>query len=187
MDTVYRNRIADKLLAQELEGMGAVLIKGPKWCGKTTTAERIAKSVIYIDDPYAAELNIRTSEVNPSLLLEGETPRLIDEWQIAPKLWDAVRFAVDRRKADGQFILTGSSVPIDEEYENKIKHTGTGRIAQITMRPMSSWEAGDSNGSVSLSSLFDGNLDIQGINDKNIDDIALCLPWWLAQSNTAES
>ena len=180
MDTVYRNRIADKLLAQELEGMGAVLIKGPKWCGKTTTAERIAKSVIYIDDPYAAELNIRTSEVNPSLLLEGETPRLIDEWQIAPKLWDAVRFAVDRRKADGQFILTGSSVPIDEEDENKIKHTGTGRIAQITMRPMSSWEAGDSNGSVSLSSLFDGNLDIQGINDKNIDDIAfyVCRGGW---------
>ena len=180
MDTVYRNRIADKLLAQELEGMGAVLIKGPKWCGKTTTAERIAKSVIYIDDPYAAELNIRTSEVNPSLLLEGEIPRLIDEWQIAPKLWDAVRFAVDRRKADGQFILTGSSVPIDEEDENKIKHTGTGRIAQITMRPMSSWEAGDSNGSVSLSSLFDGNLDIQGINDKNIDDIAfyVCRGGW---------
>lgn len=180
MDAVYRNRIADKLLAQELEGMGAVLIKGPKWCGKTTTAERIAKSVIYIDDPYAAELNIRTSEVNPSLLLEGETPRLIDEWQIAPKLWDAVRFAVDRRKADGQFILTGSSVPIDEEDENKIKHTGTGRIAQITMRPMSSWEAGDSNGSVSLSSLFDGNLDIQGINDKNIDDIAfyVCRGGW---------
>ena len=105
-DLMYKPRIADELLARELEGMGAVLIKGPKWCGKTTTAEQMAESVIYIDEPENVDQNIRTSEINPSQLLEGKTPRLIDEWQIAPKLWDAVRFTVDRRKLDGQFILT---------------------------------------------------------------------------------
>lgn len=176
-NSTYKPRIADKLLRQELEGMGAVLIKGPKWCGKTTTAEQLARSVIYIDEPENAELNIRTSEINPSQLLEGDTPRLIDEWQIAPKLWDAVRFTVDRRKLDGQFILTGSAVPSDPAKE---KHSGTGRIAQITMRPMSLWESGDSNGNVSLRELFAGNPDISGINNSNIDDIAyyICRGGW---------
>ena len=180
--TVYRPRIADELLSRELEGMGAVLIKGPKWCGKTTTAEQQAKSVIYIDEPENVDLNIRTSEINPSQLLEGDVPRLIDEWQIAPKLWDAVRFTVDRRKLDGQFILTGSSVPADRDSNNNklTKHSGTGRIAQITMRPMSLWESGDSNGSVSLKDLFNGNLDVSGISEKNIYDIAyyICRGGW---------
>lgn len=173
----YKPRIADKILAQELEGMGAVLIKGPKWCGKTTTAEQQAKSIIYIDDPESVELNIRTSEINPSQLLDGDTPRLIDEWQIAPKLWDAVRYTVDRRKLDGQFILTGSAVPSDPNEE---KHSGTGRIAQITMRPMSLWESGDSNGSVSLEELFNGRLDVSGINNHDINDIAyyICRGGW---------
>ena len=173
----YKPRIADELLARELEGMGAVLIKGPKWCGKTTTAEQLAESVIYIDEPENVDQNIRTSEINPSQLLEGKTPRLIDEWQIAPRLWDAVRFAVDRRKLDGQFILTGSAVPSDPRLE---KHSGTGRIAQITMRPMSLWESGDSTGTVSLRDLFNGNHDIAGVSEYDINDIAyfICRGGW---------
>lgn len=173
----YKPRIADELLARELEGMGAVLVKGPKWCGKTTTAEQLAESVIYIDEPENVDQNIRTSEINPSQLLEGKTPRLIDEWQIAPRLWDAVRFAVDRRKLDGQFILTGSAVPSDPRLE---KHSGTGRIAQITMRPMSLWESGDSTGTVSLRDLFTGNHDIAGISEYDINDIAyfICRGGW---------
>ena len=174
---MYKPRIADGLLARELEGMGAVLIKGPKWCGKTTTAEQMAESVIYIDEPENVDQNIRASEINPSQLLDGKTPRLIDEWQIAPKLWDAVRFTVDRRKLDGQFILTGSAVPSDPKQEN---HSGTGRIAQITMRPMSLWESGDSSGAVSLHELFNGNLSISGINKSDINDIAyyICRGGW---------
>ena len=173
----YKPRIADELLARELEGMGAVLIKGPKWCGKTTTAEQLAESVIYIDEPENVDQNIRTSEINPSQLLEGKTPRLIDEWQIAPRLWDAVRFTVDRRKLDGQFILTGSAVPSDPRLE---KHSGTGRIAQITMRPMSLWESGDSTGTVSLRELFTGKHDIAGISKYDINDIAyfICRGGW---------
>ena len=176
-NAIYKPRIADNLLQRELEGMGAVLIKGPKWCGKTTTAEQQAKSVIYIDEPENVDLNIRTSEINPSQLLEGEVPRLIDEWQIAPKLWDAVRYTVDRRKLDGQFILTGSAVPSDT---GNMHHSGTGRIAQVTMRPMSLWESGDSNGSVSLRELFSGNQDIAGTCDADINDIAyyICRGGW---------
>ena len=174
---MYKPRIADELLARELEGMGAVLIKGPKWCGKTTTAEQMAESVIYIDEPENVDQNIRASEINPSQLLDGKTPRLIDEWQIAPKLWDAVRFTIDRRKLDGQFILTGSAVPSDPKQEN---HSGTGRIAQITMRPMSLWESGDSSGAVSLHELFNDNLSISGINKSDINDIAyyICRGGW---------
>ena len=176
----YKPRIADKLLSAELEGSGAVLIKGPKWCGKTTTAEQQANSVLYMDKPDEVDLNIRTSELNPSLLLEGDTPRLIDEWQVAPKLWDAIRYTVDRRKLDGQFILTGSSVPPDKQKQETMRHSGTGRIASVVMRPMSLWESGDSNGMVSLGSLFNGNLDISGISDKSIDDIAylICRGGW---------
>ena len=178
-ESVYKPRIADKLLTRELEGMGAVLIKGPKWCGKTTTAEQHAKSIIYIDKPEDVDYNIRASESNPSLILDGDVPRLIDEWQIAPKIWDAVRYTVDRRKKDGQFILTGSAVPLDRE-KAEIKHSGTGRIAQITMRPMSLWESGDSNGSVSLGGLFKGNLDIAGVSNNDINDLAylVCRGGW---------
>lgn len=179
----YKPRIADAILASKLEGMGAVLIKGPKWCGKTTTAEQQARSVIYIDDPENVDRNILSSEINPSLLLEGEVPRLIDEWQVAPKLWDAVRYTVDRRKLDGQFILTGSSVPPlkkNDEDEGPTKHSGTGRIAQIAMRPMSLWESGESNGAVSMRSLFSGDLEIAGIGEARINDIAhlVCRGGW---------
>lgn len=154
--TNYRPRIADRILAEKLEGMGAVLIEGPKWCGKTTTAEQQAHSVLYMDDPSKKAMNITTASLQPSLLLAGDTPRLIDEWQIAPQLWDAVRFEVDHRPEDGQFILTGSAVPLIGEEDKLRMHSGTGRIARVRMRPMSLWESGDSTGTVSLRALFDG-------------------------------
>lgn len=152
----YRPRIADSILSNKLKGMGAVLIEGPKWCGKTTTAEQQSKSVIYMDDPRHKDSYIETVSVDPSLLLEGAVPRLIDEWQIAPSLWDAIRFTVDHRGEDGQFILTGSAVPLIDEEEKKKMHTGTGRIGRLRMRTMSLWESGDSSGKISLKSLFEG-------------------------------
>lgn len=152
----YRPRIADSILSNKLKGMGAVLIEGPKWCGKTTTAEQKAESVIYMDSPRNRESYIEAASIDPSLLLDGATPRLIDEWQIVPRLWDAVRFTVDHRGDDGQFILTGSAVPLVDEEEMKKTHTGTGRIGRIKMRTMSLWESGDSSGKISLKSLFDG-------------------------------
>ena len=176
----YKPRIADKLLARKLEGMGAVLIEGPKWCGKTTTAEQQARSVLYMDEPRNKRLNLQTADVNPELLLLGETPRLIDEWQIAPQLWDAVRFAVDHRNADGQFILTGSAVPLCAEARDVVSHTGTGRVARLRMRPMSLWESGDSNGAVSLRELFSERPDVAAVNDAGIDDVAyfVCRGGW---------
>lgn len=143
--------MADKILARKLKGKGAVLIQGAKWCGKTTTAEQTAKSVLYMSKPDEVKANLIAADINPSKLLEGETPRLIDEWQIAPKLWDAVRFEVDHRKNLGQFILTGSAVPSDD---NEILHTGTGRFAWIKMRPMTLFESGDSSGEISLKEMF---------------------------------
>lgn len=147
----YRKRIADKMLAEKLEAMGAVLIEGPKGCGKTTTAEQQAKSVLYMDDPQYMEQYVQMAQTDIRVLLKGATPRLIDEWQIVPKFWDAIRFEVDHREEDGQFMLTGSAVPPDI---SKIHHTGTGRYGWLTMRPMSLWESGDSNGTVSLGDLF---------------------------------
>ena len=168
----YKKRIADELLLKKLKGKGAVLIQGPKWCGKTTTAEQISGSILYMANPEDKEQNITLSELNPSLLLKGETPRLIDEWQIAPKLWDAVRFEVDHREALGQFILTGSAVPANMD---EITHTGTGRFAYLTMRPMSLYESGESNGTVSLLELFNNPSKLNGINELTLDDIAfLC-------------
>ena len=148
----YRKRIADEILKRKLEGKGAVLIAGPKWCGKTTTAEQISKSVLYMDDPEKKEQNITMAEINPKRLLNGETPRLIDEWQLAPKLWDAIRFEVDHRGELGQFVITGSSVPPNT---NEITHSGTGRFSWLTMRPMSLFESEESTGEVSLTDLFD--------------------------------
>lgn len=173
----YRPRIIDSLLKRKLEGKGAVLIKGPKWCGKTTTAEQLAGSVLYMADTKDRDQNINLANVDPHYLLDGPTPRLIDEWQVAPVLWDAVRFEVDHRKGHGQFILTGSVVMHDDaEAEKKqIRHTGTGRIAQLVMRTMSLWESGDSNGSVSLKELFESPERIVGMSDKSLTDIAyLC-------------
>lgn len=173
----YRKRIADGILKRKLEGKGAVLIVGPKWCGKTTTAEQIAASVLYMDDPEKKEQNITMSELNPKRLLKGDVPRLIDEWQLAPKLWDAVRFEVDHRGATGQFVLTGSAVPADTK---KITHSGTGRFTWLTMRPMSLYESGDSKGSVSLKDLFDDVAEIDGEAELSIDRLAflICRGGW---------
>lgn len=173
----YRKRIADAVLSRKLEGKGAVLIEGAKWCGKTTTAEQIAGSVLYMDDPEKKEQNITMADMNPKRLLQGETPRLIDEWQLAPKLWDAIRFEVDHRRELGQFILTGSAVPADTR---EISHSGTGRFSWLTMRPMSLFESGDSTGEVSLKDLFDGKTEIDGSSGIDIDRLAflVCRGGW---------
>lgn len=168
----YKKRIADDVLKRKLLGKGAVLIQGPKWCGKTTTAEQISESILYMTDPEFKEQYLSLVDINPKILLSGEVPRLIDEWQIAPKLWDAIRFEVDHRDDEGQFILTGSSVPVDMDA---ITHTGTGRFARLTMRPMSLYESGESNGSVSLKELFNSPDNINGINKLSLEDVAyLC-------------
>ncbi len=173
----YRKRIADEILKKKLEGKGAVLIEGPKWCGKTTTAEQIASSVLYMDDPEKKEQNILLSEIKPKLLLNGAKPRLIDERQLAPKLWDVIRFEVDHRDELGLFILTGSSVPTRSE---EITHFGTGRFSRLTMRPMSLYESGDSTGEVSLKKLFDDDKEITGSSKINIERLAflLCRGGW---------
>lgn len=173
----YRPRIADRILARKLEGKGAVLIEGPKWCGKTTTAEQIAASVLYLDDPETKEQNLTMAGINPKRLLAGEAPRLIDEWQLAPKLWDAIRFEVDHRGDLGQFILTGSAVPADTR---EVTHSGTGRFAWMTMRPMSLFESGDSSGEVRLSELFSGPKGIDGESRIDLDRLAflICRGGW---------
>jgi predicted AAA+ superfamily ATPase len=167
----YLPRICDYELKDALSVMGSVLIEGAKWCGKTSTAENVAGSVVYMQDPDKARSYREIADTKPSLLLQGQTPRLIDEWQMAPELWDAVRFEVDRRNEPGQFILTGSAVPADDVTE----HTGTGRFARITMRPMSLFESKESSGSVSLADLFAGNHDIEGISTLSIEQIAFVL------------
>lgn len=173
----YRKRIADDILIRKLEGKGAVLIEGPKWCGKTTTAEQLAASILYMDDPEKKEQNIAMSELNPKRLLKGATPRLIDEWQLAPKLWDAIRFEVDHRGELGQFVLTGSAVPADTR---EITHSGTGRFTWLTMRPMSLYESGDSTGEVRLKDLFSGAAEIDGASNLSIDRLAflVCRGGW---------
>ena len=173
----YKKRIIDRLLKRKLEGKGAVLLQGPKWCGKTTTAEQIAGSILYMTEPGNLQRNLELANLDPSLLLQGTTPRLIDEWQIAPKLWDAVRFEVDHRQARGQFILTGSAVP---PSTSEIIHTGTGRFAKLTMRPMSLYESLESSGEVSLGELFSAPEKIRGNNDKRLQDIAylICRGGW---------
>ena len=169
----YKRRIADKLLEKKLKGKGAVLIQGPKWCGKTTTAEQISKSILYMAKPEDKSQNLILADINPSALLEGETPRLIDEWQIAPKLWDAIRFEIDHRNTEGNFILTGSAVPADM---SEVTHSGTGRFAWLTMRPMTLYESGESNGEISLESLFNNKEEnISAKNNLDLNDIAfLC-------------
>ena len=173
----YKNRIVDEILEKKLKGKGAVLIQGPKWCGKTTTAEQISKSILYMAKSDEKEQNLTMAEINPSLLLQGEVPRLIDEWQIAPKLWDAIRYEIDHRNAEGQFILTGSSVPAKMD---DVTHSGTGRFAWLLMRPMSLYESGESTGQVSLIDLFDGIKKIEGINNIDLEKMAylVCRGGW---------
>ena len=173
----YKKRIADDILKRKLEGKGAVLIEGPKWCGKTTTAEQLAASVLYMDDPEKKEQNITMSELSPKRLLKGATPRLIDEWQLAPKLWDAIRFEVDHRGELGQFVLTGSAVSANTKG---ITHSGTGRFTWLTMRPMSLYESGDSTGDISLKDLFDGSGKVEGDSNLSIERLAflVCRGGW---------
>ena len=178
MSFKYLPRIIDGLLEERLDAMGAVLIAGPKWCGKTTTAEQQAKSVLKMQDPDKAAGYLATAEVEPSLLLRGQNPRLIDEWQLAPVLWDAVRNAVDEQNETGLYILTGSTT-IDE---TKIMHSGTGRISRMTMYPMSLFESGESTGNISLTALFQNTkLDINGVHsDLSIENLvfAACRGGW---------
>lgn len=173
----YRNRIADQLLRDKLDAMGAVLIEGPKACGKTTTAEQMAHSVIYMDDPNKQDQYKQMAQTNISFLLEGETPRLIDEWQEIPQFWDAIRFEVDHREEDGQFMLTGSAVPANSK---DIHHTGTGRYGWLTMRPMSLWESGESTGEISLSDLFLAPKEISALNKITLPLLAfaICRGGW---------
>lgn len=173
----YHKRVVDDILRRKLAGKGAVAIKGPKWCGKTTTAEQVAASVLYMSDTRTRNQNIRLASISPESLLSGPTPRLIDEWQIAPVLWDAVRHEVDHRDGHGHFILTGSVTIQDDEHQ--IRHSGTGRISTLVMRPMTLWESGESNGEVSLSALFDGDAPL-GQSRLTLDDIvfATCRGGW---------
>ncbi len=176
-EKVYKKRIVDQLLSERLEEVGAVLIEGPKWCGKTTTAIQQAKSKVMLAHPETLQKSQTMLAINATRLLNGDTPRLFDEWQTLPELWDNIRYEVDARNEEGQFILTGSAVPMESD---KIVHTGTGRFAWITMRPMSLWESEESNGSVSLHSLFQGQLDIHGECYHTLEDIAfmLCRGGW---------
>lgn len=173
----YRKRIADELLELQLEAAGVVLIDGAKWCGKTTTALQQAKSVIYMDDPENKSNYLRLAETDIQVLLQGNTPRLIDEWQKAPQIWDACRFVVDRRGEDGQFILTGSAEPVNQ---SQLGHTGTGRVGWVHMRPMSLYESGESNGLLSLGSLFEGKFDAVAANELKINDLCylICRGGW---------
>ena len=173
----YKARIVDNILKEKLEAKGAVVIEGPKWCGKTTTAMQVAGSILRMDEPRNREANIQMAEIDPGRLLKGDTPRLIDEWQIAPKLWDATRYEVDTRGKEGQFILTGSAVPVESE---EITHSGTGRFTGLLMRPMSLYESGDSTGEVSLQNLFERPDRIAGTNDFDIDRLAflICRGGW---------
>lgn len=174
----YKNRICDSVLARKLGGVGAILVEGPKWCGKTTTCEQFAKSALYMGDPVTRDKNLALAEININELLVGAQPRLIDEWQDVPRFWDAVRFKVDHSDGFGLFILTGSAVPPDEA---DIVHTGTGRIVRIQMRPMSLWESGESSGTVSLGALLDGEpFEMARCDDRSLAEIAylVCRGGW---------
>lgn len=172
----YWPRLADKQLEKRLQAKGAVLIQGPKWCGKTETAKQQAGSVLALDQPDQTTQYLHMAELSPTTLLKGETPRLIDEWQLAPQLWNAVRYEVDQRGINGQFILTGSALPADLD---PTAHTGTGRISRLTMRPMSLFESRNSSGQVSLTQLFAGeNLAVE--TPSSLEDICylICRGGW---------
>lgn len=175
-DIVYLPRISDRLIDRKLHTSGAVLITGCKWCGKTMSAEQFTKSVIYMQDPDKSATYLAMADTKPSLLLAGAEPRLIDEWQMAPVLWDAVRHEVDKRRKQGQFILTGSAVPIDDSTF----HTGTGRISRLKMRTMSLYESKESNGSVSLKALFDGTQKEGAVSSLSVEEISylICRGGW---------
>lgn len=172
----YRPRIADRLIKHKLKGKGAILLEGAKWCGKTTTAEQICRSVLYMSEPGKRDQNIQLAHINPGILLRGDKPRLIDEWQVAPTLWDSIRFEADHERQLGLFVLTGSSVPPDM---SEVFHSGTGRFAWVKMRTMSLWESGESTGDVSLGNIFDGT-DVAGMSNLSLEQIAFitCRGGW---------
>ena len=178
----YKSRVADQMLSDRLEEVGAVLIQGPKWCGKTTTAQRVSGSQVLMANPETMRRSRQLAQSDMSLLLAGDTPRLFDEWQAIPDLWDSIRFEVDQRQEKGQFILTGSAVPYreDDEDDKRINHSGAGRYAWLRMRPMSLWESEESTGEVSLQSLFEGQNKIAGQCKWGLQDIAfmLCRGGW---------
>lgn len=178
----YKQRIADILLQRKLKSAAAVLVQGPKWCGKTTTSEQLASSTLYMADPDTIKKNLLIAETNVKSLLQGDVPRLIDEWQEAPQIWDAVRFDADHNPGMGRFILTGSAVP---QNLDKIRHSGTGRISRLTMRPMSLFESGESNGSVSLEALFENPESLFAEADLSLDDICflICRGGWPSATN----
>lgn len=180
----YKPRICDGLLKLKLRTSGAVLITGPKWCGKTWTGQNAAKSVVYMQDPDKRSSYVKLAQTMPSLLLKGDCPRLIDEWQIATILWDSVRFQVDKNPQKGQFILTGSVIVDNDDtlLGERMEHTGTGRISRMRMRPMSLYETGESNGSISLKDLFDGASDLSSTSSLSIEDtaFAICRGGWPA-------
>lgn len=173
----YKQRIADRLLVRKLAGKGAVLLEGAKWCGKTTTAEQIARSVLYMSESGKIEQNKQLATMNPGLLLRGDKPRLIDEWQVAPQLWDSIRFEADHSHELGLFILTGSCVPADM---SSVVHSGTGRFGWLKMRLMSLWESGDSTGEVSLKDIFEGKKQIEGVSKLDLERVAFvtCRGGW---------
>ena len=174
----YIKRIADRQLADLLEAMGAVLVEGPKYCGKTTLSKQQAKSTLFLADPEDQSRNLALAKASISRLLVGDTPRLIDEWQLAPQLWDAVRNEVDKRDGIGQFILTGSAVP--PKPNEFIHHSGTGRFGWLRLRPMSLWESGESSGTVSLEALFENAEEVDGKSGIDIDELAflICRGGW---------
>ncbi len=179
----YRPRVVEDYFRRRLSSAGALLITGPKWCGKTTLAERMSASRIYLQDPDRREQYLYTAKTRPSALLEGEKPRLIDEWQDIPRIWDAVRFDVDRNGSRGAYILTGSSTPKPEkDGKDERWHSGTGRISTVRLRTMSTFEIGRSDGSVSLASLFEGRSDFDARSDLSLDAIAdlVCIGGWPA-------
>ncbi len=167
----YLPRIIDDVLVERLKTIGAILIEGPKWCGKTMTASMVSKSQLFMQDPDNKSSYLKAADTKPSLLLRGDKPRLLDEWQMAPVLWDAVRFNIDQTGLTNQYILTGSAVPRD----NAVMHSGTGRIGRLTMRPMSLYESSESNGTVSLDSLFNGMSDIEAVANLSIEEIAAAI------------
>lgn len=181
----YLPRLCESELQIALQSSGAILIEGAKWCGKTRTASNFAQSSLFMQDPDNSFSYQTMADTKPSLLLKGETPRLIDEWQMSPVLWDTVRFEVDKRNEVGQFILTGSAVPQD----NVFSHTGTGRIARLLMRPMSLFESEESNGTISLFDIFNGYRNIEAISNLSIESLAfaLCRGGWPASIKLKEN
>ena len=182
----YINRIVDDEINNKLNITGALLIRGPKWCGKTTSAKRVAKSILEMQNPDLQDNYLELANVKPSLLLKGDKPRLIDEWKLAPKLWNAVRYSVDNINLPGQYILTGSSTPVEDDT----LHSGVGRFSFINMKSMTLYESGDSNGKISLKDILDGKRDIDGIKtDLTYERIAylVCRGGWPSSLNLNEN